>query len=68
MESPHKTKRVCLCTHLISSVGYSEGEVIGVRLLFTGMDILNFAGSQVSLGKRADPCSCNRIKRCETLQ
>lgn len=54
--------------HLISSIRYGEGEVIGVCLLFTGMDILNVAGGQVSLGKCANPCSCNRIKQCKTLQ
>lgn len=58
----------CVCMHLIAPVRYSEGEVIRMYLLFTGMNILNVAGGQVSLGKRADPCSCNDIKPRKTLQ
>lgn len=48
--------------YLIGSIRHREGEVIRMYLFFTGVDVLNVARGEVSLGERADACSCNSIR------
>lgn len=40
--------------YLVRAVGHGEGELVGVLLFFTGVDVLDAARRQVSLGERGD--------------
>lgn len=53
-QSPYYPLESTLLIHLICPVRHGEGELVGVLLFFTGVDVLDAARCQIGLGERAD--------------